>query len=199
MVINEKAVQLKELLHAGKIKGYVLYDDIDELLPKGYEGGPELDDILSELAQNRIDVLEEPKVDRAEEFKKGDKFSRKIENRGSGEPSGELSPLQIYLREVSSTPHLTNEEEIDLAKRISCDEKNTEDFERQLIEANLRRVVDTANRYSHTGIDMLDLIQEGNNGLMMAVENFDWKRGYKFSTYAIWWVRQSIRRLVRQR
>ncbi|MGO8813858.1 MAG: sigma-70 family RNA polymerase sigma factor [Terriglobia bacterium] len=192
MVIYDKGVQLRQLVHTGKMKGYVLYEDIDGLLPRGYEGGVELDDILSEFARNSIDVLEEPPMDRVEDVKSGDEFSDENEDHNSSPPLGELPAIQVYLREVSSTPHLTDEEEIELAKRISRDEGDVEDLRRQLIEANLRLVVATARRFGHIGRDVLDLIQEGNNGLMKAVEKFDWRRGYKFSTYAIWWVRQTI-------
>jgi RNA polymerase primary sigma factor len=182
MAIDDRAAKLEQLLQTGKAKGYVLYDDIDELLPAGYEGGVELDDILSELARNSVEVLEAPRSDRAKEFKEDDEFF------------DENNPLHWYLREVPSMPHLTGEEEIELAKRISRREKDAENAMEQLIEANLRLVVETARHYSNSGRDMLDLIQEGNIGLMKAVEKFDYTRGYRFSTYAIWWVRQNIMR-----
>jgi RNA polymerase primary sigma factor len=199
VAIDDKAVQLNQLLRTGKTNGYVLYDDIDKLLPAGYEGGVELDDILSELVRNSIEVLEEPRSDRAKVFQKDDEFMDENEHENLSEHSGDLLPLQMYLREVSSPPHLTKEEEIELAKRISRDEKDTEAAMRQLIEANLRLVVATARRYSSGGRDMLDLIQEGNKGLMKAVEKFNYKRGYRFSTYAIWWVRQSIIRFTQEK
>ena len=102
MATDDKTLQLKRLLRTGKTKGYVLYDDIDALLPAGYEGGVELDEILSELARNSIEVLEEARAHRANKFKEDDEFF------------DENGPLEIYLREVRSTPHLTSEEEIEL-------------------------------------------------------------------------------------
>jgi len=96
------------------------------------------------------------------------------------------------VRELRSTPRLTREEEIELAKRISRRDRDTEDAMRQLIEPNLRLVVATASRYANRGLGMIDLIQEGNCGLIKAAEKYDHERGYRFSTYAIWWVRRAI-------
>ena len=100
-------------------------------------------------------------------------------------------PVRAYLREIGRVPLLTAAEEIALAKRI---ERNDLAARRQLIEANLRLVVSVAKRYVGRGMLFLDLIQEGNIGLMRAVEKYDWRRGYKFSTYATWWIRQAITR-----
>ena len=99
--------------------------------------------------------------------------------------------MREYLREIGSVPLLTAEEEVSLAKRI---ERGDPAARRHLIEANLRLVVSVATRYVGRGMLFLDLIQEGNVGLMRAVEKFDWRRGFKFSTYATWWIRQAITR-----
>jgi|SRR6516162_7384875 len=96
MATNDNAEPLKHLLHSGKTKGYVIYDEIDQLLPAGYEGGPELDDVLSELARNSIEVVEEPRTKRDEEFNEDDEWN-------------------IYMREVVTTPPLTSEQEVELA------------------------------------------------------------------------------------
>jgi RNA polymerase primary sigma factor len=109
-------------------------------------------------------------------------------------PDGDHDPVGAYLREIGKVPLLTAEEEISLAKRV---ERGDPAAKQALIEANLRLVVSVARRYTgYTGRGMLflDLIQEGNLGLMRAVEKFDWRRGYKFSTYATWWIRQAITR-----
>ncbi len=100
-------------------------------------------------------------------------------------------PVRAYLREIGKVPLLTGEEEISLAKRV---ERGDPAAKQALIEANLRLVVSVAKRYVGRGMLFLDLIQEGNLGLMRAVEKFDWRRGYKFSTYATWWIRQAITR-----
>ena len=192
MTIEDKAEQLRQLVRTGKTKGYVLYDEIDELLPTGYEGGPELDDILSELARNGIEVLEEPRTERDKEFNKDDESLDENELQELSEQAGDALALQMYLREVLATPRLTREQEIELAKRISGGGQDAEDAEKQLIEANLRLVVATAKRYRNRGRGLLDLLQEGNIGLMKAAKKFNYTRGYKFSTYAIWWVRRRL-------
>ena len=192
MTIEDKAEQLRQLVRTGKTKGYVLYDEIDELLPIGYEGGPELDDILSELARNGVEVLEEPRTERDKEFNKDDESLDENELQELSEQAGDALALQMYLREVLATPRLTREQEIELAKRISGGGQDAEDAEKQLIEANLRLVVATAKRYRNRGRGLLDLLQEGNIGLMKAAKKFNYTRGYKFSTYAIWWVRRRL-------
>ena len=102
-------------------------------------------------------------------------------------------PIRLYLREIGKIPLLTNEQELELAKRMS---EGDEDARRQMSEANLRLVVSIAKRYVGRGMQLLDLIQEGNLGLMKAVEKFDYTKGYKFSTYATWWIRQAITRAI---
>jgi RNA polymerase primary sigma factor len=194
MAFDDKAEQLKQLLRNGKTKGYVLYDEIDELLPAGYEGGPELDDILSELAGNGSEVLEEPRADAGKDYKEdAESFDEKL-LQGLSEPLKGYLPIQIYLREVLATPHLTREQEIELAKRIRGGGQDAQDAAVHLIKANLRLVVATARRYCKTGPELVEVIQEGNIGLGKAIEKFDYTRGYKFSTYAVWWIRQTIMR-----
>ncbi len=102
-------------------------------------------------------------------------------------------PVRMYLKEIGRVPLLRREQEVDLAQRI---ERGDEEAKRQLIEANLRLVVSIAKRYVSPGLHLLDLIQEGNRGLIRAVEKFDWRKGFKFSTYATWWVRQAITRAL---
>ena len=101
--------------------------------------------------------------------------------------------VRLYLREIGKIPLLSNEEEVDLAYRIVKGEKKAKD---KMVEANMRLVVSIAKRYSGRGLDFLDLIQEGNTGLLRAVEKFDPDRGFKFSTYATWWIRQAITRAI---
>ncbi len=102
-------------------------------------------------------------------------------------------PVRLYLKEIGRVPLLSSEEEVGLAKRI---EKKDVEAKRQLTEANLRLVVSIAKRYMGRGLSFLDLIQEGNLGLIRAVEKFDYNRGFKFSTYATWWIRQAITRAI---
>ena len=102
-------------------------------------------------------------------------------------------PIKIYLQDIGNVPLLSFEEEVELAKRI---EANDEEAKRLLSEANLRLVVSIAKRYTGHGLSLLDLIQEGNMGLMRAVEKYDYRKGFKFSTYATWWIRQAITRAI---
>lgn len=102
-------------------------------------------------------------------------------------------PIEVYLREIGKVDLLTREEEVELAKRIEAGDKKAKD---ELAEANLRLVVSIAKKHIGRGLSLLDLIQEGNLGLMRAIEKFDYKKGYKFSTYATWWIRQSVTRSI---
>jgi RNA polymerase primary sigma factor len=102
-------------------------------------------------------------------------------------------PVRMYLKEIGRIPLLVFEEEIELAKRV---EKGDTDAKKKLINSNLRLVVSIAKKYIGRGLTLLDLIQEGNQGLIRAVEKYDWRRGYKFSTYATWWIRQSVTRAI---
>ena len=189
VTIEDKAQQLKQLVTSGKTKGYVLYDEIDELVPTGDKGGPALDEILSQLARNGIEVLEKPRAE--QEFGTDDESLDDNELQELSEQAGD-APVTMYLREVLVIPHLTQEQEIELAKRISGGGQDAEEAEKQLIEANLRLVVKIAKRYRNQGRGLLDLLQEGNIGLMQAVKQFNYTRGYKFSTCAIFWIRRTI-------
>ena len=108
------------------------------------------------------------------------------------DPTSE-DPVRLYLREIGTVPLLTAAQEVALAQRM---ERGDPAAKRELVEANLRLVVSIARRYQGRGMDLLDLIQEGNRGLMRATEKFDWRKGYKFSTYATWWIRQAVGRAI---
>ncbi|MFN4150189.1 MAG: sigma-70 family RNA polymerase sigma factor, partial [Candidatus Sericytochromatia bacterium] len=105
----------------------------------------------------------------------------------------DISSIQVYLNSIGKTPLLTAQEEVDLAKRIKQNEARAKNH---LITANLRLVVSIAKRYCDLGLPLLDLIQEGNTGLIRAVEKYDYTKGYRFSTYATWWIRQAISRAI---
>jgi RNA polymerase primary sigma factor len=196
VAIDDKCKRLRQLVGKGKLKGYVLWDEIDELLPAGYEGGRELNDILYELDSNGVRVREAPMTGRAGNVSEEEEFLDENNLRELSEQAADSPPVQFYLREVLAIPHLTREKEIELAERINHGGQGAESAERELIEANLWAVVTTAKRFRNHGFGMLDLLQEGNIGLMTAAKKFDYTRGYRFSTYAIWWVRQTILRLI---
>ena len=186
---NDNAERLKQLVKSAKTKGYVLYDEIDGLLPVDYLGGTELDDILLELARNGIEVLEEPKVEQDRGLIDDGSTDESGLRELVEEAAGDDAQLRMYLLQVMELPRLAREQETELTKRIS----DGHDAEKRLIEANLRLVVATAKSYRGRGLGLLDLIQEGNIGLMRAANNFNYSRGYRFSTYAIWWIRRAIR------
>jgi RNA polymerase primary sigma factor len=192
MTIDDKTEPLKELVRLGKAKGYVIYDEIDTLLPRDYEGGPELDNILSELASNGIEVIEEPSAERDQRLNEGDEFLGENELEELRDETDDAPAVRMYLHEVLGTPHLTCEQEIELVKSSNSLGSNSEEATKQIIEANLRLVVATAKRYRNRGRSLLDLLQAGNIGLIRAVRKFDYTRGYKFPTYAVWWIRQAI-------
>ncbi|MGO0123040.1 RNA polymerase sigma factor RpoD [Desulfothermobacter acidiphilus] len=185
--------EIEQLLAKGRKAGVLTYAEIMDDL-QGMDLSPEqIDEIYERLAAEGIDVVPE-----AQDLTEGEAKEEKI----SGEEGEELGvpegievddPVRMYLKEIGRISLLTPEEEIELAKRM---EQGDEEAKRRLIEANLRLVVSIAKRYVGRGMLFLDLIQEGNLGLIKAVEKFDWRKGYKFSTYATWWIRQAITRAI---
>ena len=149
---------------------------------------------MSEAGTARLDEPDEEKresVDVADLFDEGGVVTAGLP---AAEPQGGADDaVRNYLKTIGKVRLLTKEDEVRLAKRV---EMNDMEAKNQLIEANLRLVVSIAKRYSGRGLNLLDLIQEGNLGLIRAVEKFDWRRGFKFSTYATWWIRQGITRAL---
>ena len=164
---------------------------------------PQLERIIAYLEEKKIDVLTMSEIDSddmeqnaesVEEIEK--RYEERMENTGDTvivERGNAEDPVHMYLKEIGRIPLLLPEEEIELAKRM---EAGDEEAKRKLSEANLRLTVSIAKRYSGRGMQFLDLIQEGNLGLIKAVEKFDYRKGYKFSTYATWWIRQAITRAI---
>ncbi|NBH16777.1 RNA polymerase sigma factor RpoD [Clostridiaceae bacterium] len=159
-----------------------------------------LDRIYDFLDRNRVDVLrlgEEDDIDAdlfiEEELEDGEEINVEEIDLSVPEGVGVEDPVRMYLKEIGKIPLLSTEEEIELAKRM---EMGDNEARKQIAEANLRLVVSIAKRYVGRGMQFLDLIQEGNLGLIKAVEKFDYRKGYKFSTYATWWIRQAITRSI---
>ena len=190
--------RLKELLNAAKKKKNVLeYQEISDFFSDMTLEEEQFDRILETLEQNNVDVLritEEDDVD-DEEIILTEEDEVDVENIDLSVPDGISieDPVRMYLKEIGKVPLLSAEEEIELAKKM---EMGDEDAKKRLAEANLRLVVSIAKRYVGRGMLFLDLIQEGNLGLIKAVEKFDYRKGYKFSTYATWWIRQAITRAI---
>jgi len=177
----------KDLIKKGRKQGYVTQEDVLAVFPEAESDLELLDEIYTLFVDEGIDVLEKPKEEKSRE-----EIEEELEL--SDLPSkGVSDPVKTYLKEIGRVPLLTAEEEVVLAKGI---EKGDGAARQRLTQANLRLVVSIAKRYTGRGLSFLDLIQEGNIGLMRAVEKFDWRKGYKFSTYATWWIRQGVTRAI---
>ena len=197
---QEFAQKLAKLLEEARKKKNVLEDrEILDFFKGEQLDAEKMDRIYDFLEANKVDVLSlsgeeelEPDLFLEDE---GDGEEIDMENIDLSVPEGvgTEDPVRMYLKEIGKVPLLTSDEEIELAKRI---ELGDEEAKQRLAEANLRLVVSIAKRYVGRGMQFLDLIQEGNLGLIKAVEKFDYKKGYKFSTYATWWIRQAITRAI---
>src|SRR5712691_10964939 len=188
------AEELERLVADGLEKGFLTYDEIAAAFEDVELTGEQTEDFYTYLADRSIDLVEgerhkHPPHERPalveDEAKAPPKFDVTVE------PS--LDSLRLYLREIAKVPLLTADREVYLAKRV---ERGDRAAKRQMIEANLRLVVSIAKPHAGRGLSFLDLIQEGSLGLMRAVEKFDYRRGFKFSTYATWWIRQAITRAI---
>lgn len=188
---DAKKGHMEELINKGR-HGNLSESDLDEAME---EMGYDIDGIDSfyESLQNAIPgdipAAELNEIENeVEQFSSGDNMQRILEQEGLVD-----DPVRLYLKEIGRVPLLTNDKEHELAERMAAGD---EDAKKELVEANLRLVVSIAKRYVGRGMFFLDLIQEGNLGLMKAVDKFDYTKGYKFSTYATWWIRQAITRAI---
>jgi RNA polymerase primary sigma factor len=189
--LEPEFAEVHELVAEGREQGYLNGAHIADVMAEVDLTPDQIDNVFLLFGDLGIDIVE------ADDGLSG------VVGAGVGEaivPALDLSiktasndPVRVYLREIGKVPLLTAEEEVALAKRI---ERRDMAAKRRLIEANLRLVVSTAKRHVGRGLPLLDLIQEGNLGLMRAVEKFDYRRGFKFSTYATWWIRQAVSRAI---
>ena len=201
MSIEEKKAKLQEKLKellalAKKKKNSLEYQEISEFFKDMELDADEFEKILDFLEANNIDVLrimDDDDID--DDIILDDEDEVEVEKIDLSVPDGVSieDPVRMYLKEIGKVPLLSAEEEIELAKRM---ELGDQEAKKRLAEANLRLVVSIAKRYVGRGMLFLDLIQEGNLGLIKAVEKFDYRKGYKFSTYATWWIRQAITRAI---
>ncbi len=189
--------KVKALLAMAKKKKNVLeYTEISEFFADMPLEEDQFEKIMELLEQNGVDVLRIQETDDVdEEFVPSEEDDVDMENLDLTIPDGISieDPVRMYLKEIGKVPLLSAEEEIELAQRM---EQGDQEARKRLAEANLRLVVSIAKRYVGRGMLFLDLIQEGNLGLIKAVEKFDYRKGYKFSTYATWWIRQAITRAI---
>ena len=182
--------ELKALVQEGHDKGYLTYDEVAAALEEIELTKEQLEDFYTYLLEHNIELLDAEsrqtaQADAAFHGEKAPELDLTVE------PS--LDSLRLYLREIGKVNLLTADQEVSLAKRI---ERGDMTAKQQMIEANLRLVVSIAKGYLGRGLSFLDLIQEGSLGLIRAVEKFDYRKGYKFSTYATWWIRQAVTRAI---
>ena len=189
----------KELIKEKKVFGQVHYDELTEKIASPYELDSEAMDLLiQQVEDSGVSVVGDDggptkqQMVRAEDIKE-DKEELSAASKAAASKVKVSDPVRMYLKEIGRVPLLTAEEEVALAIRIQEDDELAK---QELAEANLRLVVSIAKRYVGRGMQFLDLIQEGNMGLMKAVEKFDHTKGFKFSTYATWWIRQAITRAI---
>ncbi len=207
--LNNKLEAESKLLKKGKISGILKYKDIMDALEEVDLEPDEIDDIYQKIEEKGIEIIgdkeedilldDDSDSDDDDEDIDIDGINKEIEEEAKDEdlsPPKGISvddPVRMYLKEIGKIPLLSGEEEIELAQRM---EAGDEIAKKKLAEANLRLVVSIAKRYVGRGMLFLDLIQEGNLGLMKAVEKFEYRKGFKFSTYATWWIRQAITRAI---
>jgi len=181
----------QNLLNQAKKLHYLTNDEILSQIPEPERYIVELDDIFDYLFEHGIDVFD--KIESKEVTEAEDKKANPGDYLNLLGQKGNMDSVRMYLKEIGKINLLTFPEEVDLAQQI---EKGSASGREKLINANLRLVVSIAKKYIGRGLTFLDLVQEGNQGLMRAVEKFDWHRGFKFSTYATWWIRQAITRAI---
>ena len=190
----DKKSAIKALIEKGKAVGKLTTQEIDNAIVELDIEMDELDKLYELIETNNIELIDDL-GDMARDAITDESDLAKSDDGGLGENKALAmdDPVRVYLKEIGRVPLLTSEEEIELAIRIADDDKKAK---QRLAEANLRLVVSIAKRYVGRGMQFLDLIQEGNLGLIKAVEKFDYTKGFKFSTYATWWIRQAITRAI---
>ncbi|MGI6066115.1 MAG: RNA polymerase sigma factor RpoD [Bacillota bacterium] len=191
-----KVEAVKKLIETGKQRGMLTYNEIMDSLAEIELTPDQMDEVYEQLGHMGIEVMSGAgEVETIEHHDQDDSASNETIEIDLSIPEGVAidDPVRMYLKEIGRVPLLSAEEEVELAKQM---EQGDEEAKRRLAEANLRLVVSIAKRYVGRGMLFLDLIQEGNLGLIKAVEKFDYQKGFKFSTYATWWIRQAITRAI---
>lgn len=182
---------IADLLKKSRARGFVTQDEVLSTFAEPELYIDALDDFYNEIITHSIDIFES--VTSSDENSDTSAIQRELEELTTINYTGVSDPVRMYLKEIGRIPLLTREEEIRLAQRCESGDMKAKD---KLIASNLRLVVSIAKKYIGRGMTFLDLIQEGNKGLIRAVEKYDWTKGFKFSTYATWWIRQAITRAI---
>ncbi len=187
---TEFSPEVERLIAKGREQGFVTQQEIFSAVPEAEENVETLDDLYTALMDQGVEI-----TDQKDKLIWATEPEEDIENAVSEDYIKDIADdsVRLYLREIGRIPLINAQEEVALAKRIEQGDKAAKDA---LAEANMRLVVSIAKKYIGRGLDLLDLIQEGNTGLLRAVEKFDYTKGFKFSTYATWWIRQAITRAI---
>ena len=196
MAAQDKKTVIRDLVELGKSKGKLTTKEITDALEEMNFDVEKVDKLYEELEELNIEIVEDLEQDMDLDLSTIPSDSHSEESEEDDAPAEGVNiddPVKVYLKEIGRVPLLSSEEEIELAKRMA---EGDEKAKKRLSEANLRLVVSIAKRYVGRGMQFLDLIQEGNLGLIKAVEKFDHTKGFKFSTYATWWIRQAITRAI---
>ncbi len=188
---EELTPEMRTLIEGARKRGFLTHDEILEQIPDIEQNVDLVDRLYTVLAEQGIEIVEDAKEAEAKAKPEPEEDAESVLKAPEGISIDD--PVRMYLKEIGKVALLTQPQEIALAQRM---EKGDEEAKRRLIEANLRLVVSIAKKYVGRGMLFLDLIQEGNLGLIRAVEKFDWRKGFKFSTYATWWIRQAITRAL---
>jgi len=184
----------KDLIKQGEQDGFLVQEDILLVYPEPEHHVEEIDEFFAQALEKGVDIFETVSTREEEDAKKSaEEIEREIEMLITTRHGESLDPIKKYLKEIGKTPLLKFEEEVSLAKAYEAGDEEAKDL---LTRANLRLVVSIAKKYLGRRLSFLDLIQEGNKGLIRGVEKYDWRRGFKFSTYATWWIRQAITRAI---
>ena len=188
------------LVARAKQRGFVTEAEVLHVMPNLEENLHAVEELLDKLEKKGVELVDQEVASIWKQASEEEKPSTKVKVSSKRATPDDFDlgqiyddSIQMYLREIGKAPLLKSEEEVDLAKRI---ERGDAAARKKLTEANLRLVVSIAKKYMGRNLGLLDLIQEGNLGLFRAVEKFDWRKGYKFSTYATWWIRQAITRAI---
>ncbi len=186
--------QMQALVRKGRDQGFITQEEILKIFPRAEQYLGVLDELYDKLLKSGVDIFESVTEEQIREDEEvTTELERELEVLSTLEDKGLQDPVRMYLKEIGRIALLTREQEIELAQKNEAGDRKAK---AHLIQSNLRLVVSIAKRYIGRGMSFLDLIQEGNKGLIRAVEKYDWKRGYKFSTYATWWIRQAITRAI---
>lgn len=188
-----KPVNVEKLVKKAKKEGFVTQETVLKYFPDAEKRVEELDNFYDKLEKMNVDVFNTAEEELKEDVKATTELEKELEQLNVVEKVANSDPVRMYLKEIGRIKLLTRDQEIELAQGVDRGVKKSKEM---LITSNLRLVVSIAKKYIGRGMSFLDLIQEGNKGLIRAVEKYDWTKGFKFSTYATWWIRQAITRAI---